>query len=191
MHLTLQPRRIAVGREDRRRPLRVRPARSEDRRLTTRLNYTITPSLSIQLYAEPFVSAGDYSNFKELVDGRRSRTKGGYAPTRLRRQSRLQLPLVPDDQRAALGVQARLDAVRRLAAGARRQLGFGDFNFNRDFRRRVRRTRQERVPRQVRVLDQSVKRDSATPTITARADGLVDESKGIPIRSCYCAEPDR
>ena len=29
--------------------------------LTTRLNYTVTPNLSIQLYAQPFVSAGDYS----------------------------------------------------------------------------------------------------------------------------------
>ena len=38
---------------------------------------------------------------------------------RVRRQPRLQLPLVPDDQRAALGIQARLDAVRRLAAGTR------------------------------------------------------------------------
>ncbi len=38
--------------------------------ITTRFNYTMTPNLSLQVYAEPFVSAGDYSNFKELVDGR-------------------------------------------------------------------------------------------------------------------------
>ena len=38
--------------------------------LTSRVNYTVTPQLSIQLYAQPFVSAGDYSNFKELADGR-------------------------------------------------------------------------------------------------------------------------
>ena len=30
----------------------------------------MTPNLSVQLYAQPFVSAGDYSRFKELVDGR-------------------------------------------------------------------------------------------------------------------------
>lgn len=36
----------------------------------TRFNYTMTPTLSLQVYAEPFVSAGDYTNFKELVDGR-------------------------------------------------------------------------------------------------------------------------
>ena len=36
----------------------------------TRFNYTMTPTLSLQVYAEPFVSAGQYTNFKELVDGR-------------------------------------------------------------------------------------------------------------------------
>ncbi|MEO6222254.1 MAG: DUF5916 domain-containing protein, partial [Vicinamibacterales bacterium] len=39
-------------------------------RLTARVNYTITPTLSLQVYAQPFVSAGDYSGFKELIDGR-------------------------------------------------------------------------------------------------------------------------
>ena len=38
--------------------------------LTTRLNYTVTPNLSVQLYAQPFVSAGDYGEFKQLADGR-------------------------------------------------------------------------------------------------------------------------
>jgi hypothetical protein len=38
--------------------------------INTRFNYTMTPTLSLQVYAEPFVSAGDYTNFKELVDGR-------------------------------------------------------------------------------------------------------------------------
>ena len=38
--------------------------------IRTRLNYTVTPTLTVQLYAEPFVSAGDYSNFKALADGR-------------------------------------------------------------------------------------------------------------------------
>jgi hypothetical protein len=35
--------------------------------LPTRVNYTITPTLSLQIYAEPFVSAGEYSDFKDLV----------------------------------------------------------------------------------------------------------------------------
>jgi hypothetical protein len=38
--------------------------------LTGRVNYTMTPNLSLQLYAEPFVSGGDYAGFKEQVDGR-------------------------------------------------------------------------------------------------------------------------
>ncbi len=36
----------------------------------TRFNYTMTPTLSLQVYAEPFVSAGQYSDYKQLVDGR-------------------------------------------------------------------------------------------------------------------------
>ncbi len=38
--------------------------------LTERFNYTLTPNLSLQLYAQPFVSAGAYGAFKELADGR-------------------------------------------------------------------------------------------------------------------------
>ena len=38
--------------------------------MTLRLNYTLTPTLSIQLYGQPFVSAGRYEQYKELIDGR-------------------------------------------------------------------------------------------------------------------------
>lgn len=38
--------------------------------LTTRLNYTISPTLSLELYAEPFVSAGEYDGFKRVTDPR-------------------------------------------------------------------------------------------------------------------------
>jgi hypothetical protein len=48
--------------------------------ITARVNYTITPALTIQLYAEPFVSSGDYSNFKELVDGRAPDYEDRYRP---------------------------------------------------------------------------------------------------------------
>ncbi len=48
--------------------------------LTTRVNYTMSPTLSIQVYAEPFVSAGAYSSFKELVAGRADRYEDRYAP---------------------------------------------------------------------------------------------------------------
>jgi hypothetical protein len=46
----------------------------------TRFNYTMTPNLSLQVYAEPFVSAGDYSNYKELVDGRAKNYEDRYRP---------------------------------------------------------------------------------------------------------------
>ena len=49
--------------------------------IRTRLNYTVTPNLTIQLYAEPFVSAGDYISFKQLADGRSRDYSQRYAPT--------------------------------------------------------------------------------------------------------------
>jgi len=48
--------------------------------ITTRFNYTMTPTLSLQVYAEPFVSAGAYSNYKELVDGRAENYEDRYQP---------------------------------------------------------------------------------------------------------------
>jgi hypothetical protein len=48
--------------------------------IRARVNYTVTPTLTIQLYAEPFVSAGDYANFKELADGRSKEYATRYAP---------------------------------------------------------------------------------------------------------------
>jgi hypothetical protein len=38
--------------------------------LTTRLNYTATPNLSFQFYGSPFISSGEYSNWRELNDPR-------------------------------------------------------------------------------------------------------------------------
>jgi hypothetical protein len=48
--------------------------------LTERFNYTMTPRLSLQLYAEPFVSNGDYGAFKELVNGRSRSYDARYTP---------------------------------------------------------------------------------------------------------------
>jgi len=47
---------------------------------TFRVNYTLTPNLSIQTYAEPFVSAGNYKSYKELVNGRAPEYADRYAP---------------------------------------------------------------------------------------------------------------
>ena len=35
--------------------------------LTVRLNYTLTPNLSLQIYSQPYVSAGKYSEFKDVT----------------------------------------------------------------------------------------------------------------------------
>ncbi|MGH7476317.1 MAG: DUF5916 domain-containing protein [Longimicrobiales bacterium] len=36
--------------------------------LTTRLNYTLSPTLSLELYAQPFVSGAEYDRFRKLSD---------------------------------------------------------------------------------------------------------------------------
>lgn len=41
--------------------------------LTSRLDFTFTPDLTLQLYAQPFVSAGQYTDFKEVVEPGASR----------------------------------------------------------------------------------------------------------------------
>ena len=38
--------------------------------LTLRLDYTITPDLTVQLYAQPFISTGRYERFKRITDPR-------------------------------------------------------------------------------------------------------------------------
>jgi hypothetical protein len=48
--------------------------------LTARVNYAITPTLSVQVYAQPFVSAGAYAGYKELADGRSPKPEDRFAP---------------------------------------------------------------------------------------------------------------
>jgi hypothetical protein len=48
--------------------------------LTGRFNYTITPNLSLQLYAQPFVSAGAYGAFKEVADPLSESYENRYKP---------------------------------------------------------------------------------------------------------------
>lgn len=48
--------------------------------LTLRVNYTLRPTLTIQVYARPFVSVGGYSGFKELTNGRAASETDRYAP---------------------------------------------------------------------------------------------------------------
>lgn len=46
--------------------------------LTVRLNWSLTPELSLQYYGMPFVSAGAYSEFKRIVDSRAKRLEDRY-----------------------------------------------------------------------------------------------------------------
>ena len=48
--------------------------------VSARVNYTLSPTLTLQLYGQPFVSAGRYDGFRELVDGRADAYADRYAP---------------------------------------------------------------------------------------------------------------
>ncbi len=101
--------------------------------LSARVNYTITPTLSVQVYAQPFVSAGAYANFKELTDGRAERYEDRYAPyayggspdfnvRSFRTTNVLRWEYRPGSALFVVWQQGRDDFVSR-----------GDFQFGRDF----------------------------------------------------------
>ncbi len=46
--------------------------------VSSRINFTATPNLSLQVYAQPFISTGDYSNWRELDDPRAEAYDGRY-----------------------------------------------------------------------------------------------------------------
>ena len=48
--------------------------------LTERFNFTMTPNLSLQLYAQPFVSAGDYSGFRQIANARSTDYNARFTP---------------------------------------------------------------------------------------------------------------
>ncbi len=48
--------------------------------LVTRLNYTLSPNLSIQFYGQPFVTGGSYSHFREVADPRAPRYEDRFRP---------------------------------------------------------------------------------------------------------------
>jgi hypothetical protein len=49
-------------------------------RLTSRINYTATPNLSLQFYGQPFITRGEYSNWRELADPRAERYEDRFQP---------------------------------------------------------------------------------------------------------------
>jgi hypothetical protein len=48
--------------------------------MNTRLNVTFTPMLTLELFAQPFVSAGDFSNLREVGDPRAARFADRFTP---------------------------------------------------------------------------------------------------------------
>jgi hypothetical protein len=48
--------------------------------LTARIDYTMTPTLSLQVYAQPFVSAGSYSAPREIADPSAARYADRFTP---------------------------------------------------------------------------------------------------------------
>jgi Domain of unknown function (DUF5916) len=48
--------------------------------ITVRANVTLTPALSLQLYAQPFIASGDFSDWREMVDPRHKSYAARYAP---------------------------------------------------------------------------------------------------------------
>ena len=102
--------------------------------VTTRLNYTMSPTLSLQLYGQPFVSGGAYRNFKELVDGRNPDYAQRYAPfaydgnpdfnyKSFRTTNVLRWEYKPGSTLFVVWQQGREDSA-----------SYGDFRFRRDFR---------------------------------------------------------
>jgi hypothetical protein len=75
--------------------------------MTTRLDYTVSPTLSVQLYAQPFVSAGQYDGYRVVTD-----------PQAAAFADRFQFPGAALEPGPALGVPAGLDPVRGLEPGA-------------------------------------------------------------------------
>lgn len=49
-------------------------------RSTARINYTLTPTVSMQLWAQPFVTKGRFSNWRELADPRAEKYVDRYQP---------------------------------------------------------------------------------------------------------------
>src|SRR5256714_6394846 len=48
--------------------------------LTTRMNFTASPSLSLQFYAQPFMTTGKYTNWRELANPRAEKYEDRYKP---------------------------------------------------------------------------------------------------------------
>ena len=48
--------------------------------MSVRMNYTMTPNLTLEVYAQPFTANGVYSDFREVVRRRRRRVRRALRP---------------------------------------------------------------------------------------------------------------
>ena len=87
--------------------------------ISMRLNYTLTSRLSLQLYGTAVRLDRRVHEFPGAREWPRGALRRPVCAVCLRRAAGLQLPLVPCDERAAMGISSGLDAFRRLAAGTR------------------------------------------------------------------------
>ncbi len=111
--------------------------------MNARVDWTFTPALTLQLYVQPLIASGAYTNFKEFnqprtldrsvygvdrgtiayaerhLHGGSGRRRAGGAVHLLRPQ--LQLPLAAGQRGAALGVPSGVHDLLRLDPGAQRQ----------------------------------------------------------------------
>ena len=104
--------------------------------MTLRFNYTMTPNLSLQTYAEPFVSAGDYTNFRELVDGRAAGLRAtGTQPYAYTGDASTSTSARSGRPTCCGGStsRARRSSSSGSRAGASDSTTYGNFDFTRDF----------------------------------------------------------
>jgi hypothetical protein len=102
--------------------------------MTFRANYTLSPTLSFQSYAEPFVSAGRYMRYKELTNGRAAAYAERFQPyayasnadfniRSFRTTNVLRWEFKPGSTLFAVWQQGRNERIEDV----------GDFRFGRDF----------------------------------------------------------
>ncbi len=84
--------------------------------MDTRVNVTFTPQLTLELFAQPFIASGAYSDV--TVHHRSGRNRPG--GTVQHRQPGLHLPLAARQCRRAVGISSGIDRVSRVDAGAQR-----------------------------------------------------------------------
>jgi hypothetical protein len=101
--------------------------------LSTRLNFTMTPNLSLQFYGQPFTSSGAYSNWRELNNPRAasyadrfkpySGDPGGFSFKEFHSNTVLRWEYKPGSTVFLVWAQGRQDSGDRV----------NDFSFRRDF----------------------------------------------------------